>query len=187
MSRHRGQMMSALVVVLVGVAMTAAVRTRSPNVDRIEVVGHAVLSDGIVTQLLTATHWRRHYLYVEFANAPAIVVLDVTVPEKPVSFSRVTIADGKVRLTDVVGSVALATESFASRGIAEDRVAILDFTNPSSTAVVREFSHVTARLSDQSRNLVYLANDDGLWVLKKVPGDDVDALKRYDAYIQLNR
>jgi hypothetical protein len=158
----------------------------TPAPDRIDVIAHIPSSGGPVVQLTTGTHWRRNYLYLEHAGGANVTILEVTDPTAPKTTAELTMpkpeAGGNV--TTMVGTAALVVSS-PMPPVAQT-VTILSFADPERPTVVRQFSGVTAMLKDPSRGLTYLANSEGLWVLRADPAPDVEAEKEYDRYILYN-
>ena len=64
---------------------------------------------------------------------------------------------------------------------------MLSFADPEHPTVVRQFLGVIAMLKDTSRDLIYLINSDGLWVLRVEPATDVQLEKQYARYVLYNR
>jgi hypothetical protein len=192
MRNTRMYLMIVSVSLLIGAPrLTAAGKGGStpPEPDRIDVIAHFPLSAGIVTQLTTGTHWRKYYLYVDHGPAGPVTVLDVTNPAAPVPAGQLDVpkqeAGGK--LSTIVGSAALITSpSEPTERSIDQTVTILSFADPEHPAVARQFLGVTSMLKDTSRGLIYLANSDGLWVLRVKPAADIELQKEYEHYVLYN-
>jgi len=72
----------------------------------------------------------------------------------------------------VGGRVAFAeapetsTEEAVSR---TETLNVLDLNDPANPRTILSLSGVTSTLTDDARNLVYITNSDGLWILKVQP------------------
>jgi len=55
---------------------------------------------------------------------------------------------------------------------------VLDLTDPANPKTILSFSGVTSTLADDARNLVYIANGDGLWILKYPPQQPIFSAPR---------
>lgn len=88
-------------------------------------------------------------------------------------------ANGNV--TTVVGNAVLVASSTSPP--APETVTILNFADSEHAKVARQFSGVTSMLKDTSRGLIYLANPEGLWVLRSAPAADTELEKEYGKYI----
>jgi hypothetical protein len=167
-----------------------------PAQDQIEVVGHLALSagdGGPVTRFLTTQHYGRSYLYVERAGTNAVMLVDVTKTNQPsivenASYGSARAAGGaRESLVSVAGTAALVTQE-SSRAISTpEPVRIMDFADPEHPKVVREFIGVTAIARDDRRGLIFLANGDGIWILRRNLAEDPAMAKAYDDYVNYYR
>jgi hypothetical protein len=179
---------------LVGIARPAAAEKGGftpPAPDRIDVIAHFPLSGGPVTHLTVGAHWQNNYLYLDRGGESPVSILDVTNPAAPAAAGELDVpkeeAGGK--LSAVVGTAALiaSSPSAAAQQATKQIVTILSFADPEHPTVVRQFPGVTAMLKDTSRDLIYLINSDGLWVLRVEPATDVQLEKQYARYVLYNR
>ena len=46
---------------------------------------------------------------------------------------------------------------------------LVDLSDPGNPRMVESFSGVTSILTDDARDLIYIANNEGLWILKRQP------------------
>ncbi|MGO4880789.1 MAG: hypothetical protein ACLP59_08210 [Bryobacteraceae bacterium] len=155
--------------------------------DQIEVIAHLPVSGGRVTQLTTATHWSKEYLYVAHGSAGPVTILDVTNPSTPAETGQLDIPPQEAgeRVGDVVGNVALF--SSAPAPVSPRTVTIVSFADPEHPTVTQQFAGVTATVQDRARRLIYLANSDGLWVLRDKPATDMEAQREYARYVLYDR
>jgi len=107
-----------------------------------------------------------------------VTVIDITKPEGPKVVGQVPLEN----LIMVGSGLAIleAPETFTTTrtslttGNAEDprgngatlkSVRILDVSDPTHPRVVQNFDGVTSILHDSGRNLIYIANGDGVWIV----------------------
>lgn len=161
----------------------------SPAPDRIEVIAHVPLSGGPVTQLTTGTHWQRNYLYAVHATPGPVAILDVTDPAAPANAGQLDVPqpEAGASLSAVVGTAALITSSPPTPQAAAQTVTVLSFADPAHPTVARHFSGVTSMLQDNSRNLIYLGDSEGVWVLRVRPAPDIQSQKEYAQYVFYDR
>jgi hypothetical protein len=151
--------------------------------DRIDVIAHMPAEGGPFVQLITTAHWRRNYLYLERAGDNQVTVVDVTNPMAPTILKGLALPreESTGSLTTIVGSIALVSSSPALP--TTQTVTILSFRDPEHPTVVKRFAGVTETVTDAPRNLIYLANNDGIWVLRMMPGTDVQLQKDYEKQV----
>jgi hypothetical protein len=64
-------------------------------------------------------------------------------------------------------ALAEASDSATTENISStETLNVLDLSDPANPRTILTFSGVTSTLADDDRNLVYITNSDGLWVLK---------------------
>ena len=63
----------------------------------------------------------------------------------------------------------------------------MSFANPADPKIVRQFTKVTGFLIDSRRGLVYVVNNEGLWILIGNPGRDLELEKQYEHELMYNR
>ena len=169
---------------LVTAPLLAGKDNQTPSgTDHIDVIAHIPLSGGPVVQLTSGTHWRRDYLYLGHGTVNAVTVLDVTDPTAPKAVDTLDLAlpEAKGNVSAVVGNAVLVTSRASAP--APQTVTILSYADPEHPKVARQFSGVTSMLKDTSRGLIYLANAEGLWVLRLDPATDVELEKEYQNYL----
>ena len=143
-----------------------------------KVVAHLPLS-GRVQQMFLQQEGRKQYLYVQQPSQRGFTVFDVTKAAKPKTVSYVA----QEKLTMVGSGLAIAenpenpvnagdshlaasAEGTRGRGgSATESVRVLDTSDPAHVRTVQTFDGVTSVVSDNARNLIYVANGDGVWIL----------------------
>lgn len=148
--------------------------------DRIEVIGHIAVT-GQINRLLPTQHYSRYYLYAERANGKATVI-DITDAAAPSLVADVSYpANGRSDdLLAVSGTAALTASPRRTReAAAPQTVQIMNFADPAHPEVAREFNAVTAIGSDNQRKLVFLADPDGVWILREHFAQDPAMLRSH--------
>jgi hypothetical protein len=64
-----------------------------------------------------------------------------------------------------------------------ETVRIMDLSDPRDLKVAREFTGVTAIGRDDRRGLVFVANSEGIWVLRQHLAQDPEVEKAYANYV----
>ncbi len=138
------------------------------NGESANVISHIPLSGPSATSLFTQNHNGRRYLYVDQGAVNGVTVVDVTRPSQPTVVQRTNWPDnaatGDVQF--VGGDLAIA-ETPMARPVRPSTVNILDVSNAGHPAVLRTFVGATSVLADPARNLVYVANPEGVWVVRR--------------------
>jgi len=151
--------------------------------DSIQVVGHIAVVGGPVTGFFTTQHYSSYYLYAEHGSAKAVTLIDVTRVAHPAVLTNVLYPshDGSSSLFAVTGTAALVTEGLgqATSPALHGTVEIMDFSDPQQPKVARVFNGVTAIHRDQERGLIFLANNDGIWILHQNLAEDPAVEEEY--------
>jgi hypothetical protein len=154
---------------------------REPQ-DSIEVVGHIPLANTPVTGFLPTQHYSSDYLYVEHGNGKDVTLLDVTNANQPTVLADVAYPSNPrsaESLFAVAGTAALTTEQAGAAAPAAQTIRIMDFSDPQQPKIAREFAGVTAMSKDEGRGLIYLANPEGIWILRRSFAEDPEVQKEY--------
>ena len=148
-------------------------KDKQPKAPTARVVAHLPLEGSVARQMFLQAQGGKQYLYVDQGAKEGYTVVDVTKPSQPTVVKHVD--SGKLR---VVGSGLAITETPEgennSKTVAKshpptESVKVLDTSDPANPKTVQTFNGVTSILQDNGRNLVYLTNDEGLWVLSNPP------------------
>jgi hypothetical protein len=140
-----------------------------------QVVGHLVLKDAPGNEMLLQNKGDKHYLYVQKASKQGFTVVDVTKPSLPALVNGTApSSDATAGKLEIVGSdVGLAeVPDKNAKGVIRssdsptETVKILDLSDPAHPKVIQTFTGVTSTLQDPGRGLIFLANNDGLWILR---------------------
>jgi hypothetical protein len=162
-------------------------RAPAPSKDEIEVVGHIPLTDGPVTRFLSTQHYSSYYLYAEHDAGRTVTLIDVTKTSRPSVLAHVSYPSnsGSDSLAVVAGTAALVTSEQAAPKAAPgpQTVRIMDFSDPRNPKVAREFTGVTAMSRDDRRGLIFVANAEGIWILRQHLAEDPEVEKAYANYV----
>ena len=148
-------------------------RAAKPSEQPATVVAHLALSGSPTSQMDLHENGGKQYLYIGAKSNEGFTVVDVTNPDQPNVIKRVAWPNeaSTGRLQMVSGGLALA-EGPDSDSMAPDpppstrTVKVLDLSDPANPRAVLSFSGVTSTLDDEARNLVYITNREGLWILR---------------------
>ena len=156
--------------------------------DRITVVGHFSLTAGPINRLLPTQHYSRYYLYAEGTDGK-VSVIDVTDARSPARVENVYPQDQQAStLLAVAGTAALVGSPFnAFAGDPPQTVRIMNFSDPGHPRISREFTGVTAVGRDNGRGLVFLANGEGIWILREHFALDPAIVQEYTQQVLYDR
>jgi hypothetical protein len=166
--------------VMLGVAVAAAcVSTMFGNTKPTEVpaqvIAHLPLKEAAGSEMLLQSKGEHQYLYVQKASKQGFMVVDVTKPSIPATVNvNASAGDATAGKLEIVGpDVGLAVvPDKNSKGVLHssdnptETVKVLDLSDPAHPKVIQTFTGVTSTLQDPGRGLVYLANGEGLWILR---------------------
>jgi hypothetical protein len=139
-----------------------------------KVIAHLPLQDPAGSEMLLQTKGDKHYLYLQKASRQGFTVVDVTKPTTPSLVNRSASSNDATagRLEIVSPDVGIAeVPDKNSKGVIRnadnptETVKVLDLSDPAHPKVLQTFTGVTSILQDPGRGLIYLANNDGLWIL----------------------
>ncbi len=159
---------SALAVLTV-LALLAPAAFASDKYGQSErVLARVPISGPPVRQMFIRAHNGRHYLYVDQGENPGVTLVDVTNPKHP-KIVKEDIrwpgdsANGQLEMFGGNNNVAMSQVREGQQQPLQPReLNLLDLTNPSHPYVLRSFQNVTAVLPDNGRNLIYVANNQGV-------------------------
>jgi hypothetical protein len=152
--------------------------------DDIQVVGHVPMTEGTVVRFFTTQHYSSHYLYAERDGGRGVALLDVTDASQPSKLADIAYAPaGADSIAVVAGTAALVTEAGDPAVTPPTTIRIMDFSDPRNARVAREFTGVTAMSRDDRRGLIFLANKDGVWILRQHLAVDPQVEKDYANYV----
>lgn len=164
-------MFSAVGIVLFAPAVFA---NDKPTEVPAEVIAHLPLKDAPGSEMLLQTKGDKQYLYVQKASKQGYMVVDVSKPSIPSLLNVNVTGDATAGTLQMAGPDAALAEVPDKNGTGllhstvspTATVKLLDLTDPAHPKVLQTFNGVTGTLQDPKRALIYLANKDGLWVLR---------------------
>jgi hypothetical protein len=116
----------------------------------------------------------KQYLYVQQASKQGFMVVDVSKPEKPNLLKRTAQSNqatsGNLEMVTPEVAIAEAPDkkptTLTSSAHPTETVRVLDLSDPRNPKTLQEFSGVTSLLPDGGHGLIYLTNNEGLWILR---------------------
>jgi hypothetical protein len=138
------------------------------------VIAHLPLPQAPGSQMLLQKENGKQYLYVQQAGKQGFMVVDVSKPDKPNLLKQTPGSNSSTagNLEMVSPSVAIAeapeknSSTLTSSTHPTETVRVLDLTDPKNPKTLETFNKVTSVLPDSGHGLIYLTNDEGLWVLR---------------------
>jgi hypothetical protein len=160
---------AAALTLLSPIFLTSHTRTsaqdnsKSTTSDRVAVMAQLPLPGTAVRQIFMQEEKGRQYLLLQ-QNAHFTVV-DVTNPKNPQIVERVG-SEGK--LTDVGAGLVIAVQSDqpVQAPVPRQTVRLVNMSDPKNPHTVKTLTGVTTVYSDDGRKLIYLTNQEGLWIVK---------------------
>ena len=138
------------------------------------VIAHLPLPQAAGSQMLLQKDNGKQYLYVQQAAKQGFMVVDVTKPEKPSLLKRTAESNqatsGNLEMVTPDVAIAEAPEktpaTLTSSNHPTETVRVLDLSDPRNPKTLETFTKVTSLLPDGGHNLMYLTNNEGLWILR---------------------
>jgi hypothetical protein len=138
------------------------------------VIAHLPLPQATGNQMLLQDEKGKKYLYVQQASKQGFMIVDVTKPDRPSLLKRTATSNeattGTVEMLSPEVAIAEAPEkkptTLTSSSHPTETVRVLDLSDPHNPKTLQEFTGVTSLLPDGGHGLIYLTNNEGLWVLR---------------------
>jgi hypothetical protein len=138
------------------------------------VIGHLSLPQATGSEMMLQKEHGKDYLYVQQAAKPGYMVIDVSRPDDPKLLKREPGSNQSTtgNLQMVTPTVAISEapektpETLTSSKRATETVRVLDLSDPKDPKTLETFEKVTSTLADGRHGLLYLTNNDGLYVLR---------------------
>jgi hypothetical protein len=139
-----------------------------------DVIAHLALPQATGNQMLLQKDHEKLYLYVQQAAKQGFMIVDVSKPERPILLrrsaesSRATAGNLQIMSPDVALAEApeRTSSTVTSTNHPTETVRVLDVSNPRNPRTLETFTHVSSILPEYGHGLVYLTNDEGLWILR---------------------
>lgn len=166
--------MAVLAFSCMGVASAKDVPPKKPTDVPATVIAHLPLPQATGNQMLLQKEEGKTYLYVQQASKQGFMIVDVSKPEKPNLLKRTAEASqataGNLEMVSPDVAIAEAPEkkltTLTSSNHPTETVRVLDLSDPRNPKTLQEFNGVTSLLPDGGHGLIYLTNNEGLWVLR---------------------
>jgi hypothetical protein len=145
-----------------------------------EVVAHIPLNSAVTVQMFTRRDNKGHlYLYALHPTGQAVSVIDITdaakpalvsqaAPPSPTSYGNVQTIGVNTALVEVPDQPATPANVTPAKNLA-----LLDISDPAAPHITLRFAGVTSVYRDDSRNLLFIANNEGLWVVRHYEPPDI--------------
>jgi hypothetical protein len=181
----------ALLILSALLTPNAPARTKiEPPTERASVIAHLSVPGNPVSQLLLRQQGSEEYLYIQQTAQDGFTVVDVSHPDRPTVVKDVALPGkgSNEKLSMLGGGVALVeTPDSSSPGGAQhelspeksqtaggtrartESIRVLDLSDPKNPRTLQTFDGVTKVLADDTRNLIYITNGEGLWILRHNP------------------
>ena len=167
---------SCILVCSILIAMVSAGEQPTPKPTDVPatVIAHLPLPQATGSQMLLQKENGKHYLYVQQAGKQGFMIVDVTKPEKPSLLKRTAESNqsttGNLQIVSPDVAIAEAPEktptTLTSSNRPTETVRVLDLSDPRNPKTLETFNKVTSLLPDGGHGLIYLTNNEGLWILR---------------------
>lgn len=170
----RKQAVGVVAAIALSVAMlTVPVAAQGPdsNGESAVVVAHLAMPGPAANQMLLQRQGGQWLLYFDQGVKEGVAVVDVTTPNHPRVVEHAAwpgrTAEGQIQTAGNGLAISERPEgATVGQRPAAQRVNILDITDPQHPQVLQKFSGVTSVLADAEGNLIFIANGEGLWVVR---------------------
>jgi hypothetical protein len=167
---------SCILVCSILIAMASAGEQPTPKPTDVPatVIAHLPLPQAAGTQMLLQKENGKQYLYVQQAGKQGFMIVDVSKPEKPSLLKRTAESNqsttGNLQIVSPDVAIAEAPEktptTLTSSNRPTETVRVLDLSDPRNPKTLETFNKVTSLLPDGGHGLIYLTNNEGLWILR---------------------
>jgi hypothetical protein len=163
-----------LALALPGVALSTEQPAPKPTDVPATVIAHLSLPQATGSQMLLQKENGKQYLYVQQAAKQGFMIVDVSKPEKPSLLKRTAESNqatsGNMEMVSSDVAIAEAPDktptTLTSSSRPTETVRVLDLSDPRSPKTLETFTKVTSLLPDGGHSLLYLTNNEGLWILR---------------------
>ena len=148
--------------------------TSKPTDVSATVIAHLPLPQATGSQMLLQKDKGKEYLYVQQAGKQGFMIVDVSNPEMPALLKRTAESNqatsGNLEMVGPGIAIAEAPEktptTLTSSNRPTETVRVLDLSDPKNPKTLETFNNVTSLLPDGGHGLIYLTNNDGLYILR---------------------
>ncbi len=159
---------------VIAVSGSGVIANTKPTEVPAKVIAHLPLPEAAGSEMLLQSKGDKQYLYVQKATKQGFTVIDVSKPAMPnlvktssssndATAGKLVMAGSDVALAEIPDKNAKGV--IRSTDYPTETVKVLDLSDPAHPKVLQTFTGVTSILQDPGRGLIYLANNDGLWIL----------------------
>jgi hypothetical protein len=171
---HIGIALLLLALFVVEPGANAKHRADKPAVQPALVIAHLPLEGASVNQIVLLEQRDTQYLFLGEASKDGLAIVDVTKPNQPSIIKRMAWPNegstGKLQMVGDRLALAETPETVVAETVSQPgTLTLLDLSDPANPRIIQSFSGVTSTLADDARNLVYITNNEGLWILKHQP------------------
>ena len=174
----KGTLRSASCVLLGLLVALAALASEQPAPNPTDlpatVVAHLSLPQATGSQMFLQKHDSKQYLYIQQASKQGYMIVDVTKVDRPNLLKRSAESNqataGNLQMVAPDVAIVEAPEKTSATLTSSNRptetVRMLDLSDPQNPKTLETFNKVTSLLPDGNHGLIYLTNNDGLWILR---------------------
>jgi hypothetical protein len=138
------------------------------------VIAHLALPQATGNQMLLRRESGKEFLYVQQASKQSFMVVDVSKPDRPSLMKRSAESDratsGNLEMVSPDIAIAEAPEktptTITSNAHPTETVRVLDLSDPRNPKTLETFNKVSSILPDGGHGIIYLTNNEGLWILR---------------------
>jgi hypothetical protein len=160
--------------ILVALASASEQTASKPTDVPATVIAHLSLPQATGSQMLLQKENSKQYLYVQQATKQGFMIVDVSKPERPNLLKRTAESNqstaGNLEMVSPDVAIAEAPEktpaTLTSNSRPTETVRVLDMSDPRNPKTLETFNKVTSLLPDGNHGLIYLTNNEGLWILR---------------------
>jgi hypothetical protein len=164
----------AVFVVLVALSSAKDEPPKKPTDLPATVIAHLPLPQATGTQMLLQREEGKNYLYVQQASKQGFMIVDVSKPDRPSLLKRTAAGSlatsGNLEMVSPDVGIAETPDkkptTLTSSNHPTETVRVLDLSDPHNPKTLQEFNGVTSLLPDGGHGLIYLTNNEGLWILR---------------------
>jgi hypothetical protein len=185
MSQRRARLTTGLFLIIATVAVPTLglaknkSRADAAPQDRIDILANVPSSAGTITRVTMTRHYSRSYLYLEHASG-SLTLLDVTDAQHPSIIANLELPAGASgSILTAAGDAALVSSDTPAVAPQAKTMSIVTFTDPSHPRTVKQFTNVTYTTMDDQRGLIFVADNQGLWILHRNPAEDPQVQENY--------
>lgn len=141
----------------------AAQDNKPATKDKVVVLAHLPLPGSAVRQIFVQEEKGKQYLLLQ--QNVHFTVVDVTDPKKPQIVDRVA-EQGKLAEVGAGLAISVQSDEAGPGAVPTQTVRLVDLSDAKHPRTVKTLTGVTSMYSDDGRQLIYAANNEGLWIIK---------------------